>query len=160
VAGLIFLSLLIFNFQAEAWAEKNETTGILAALSLPGESPKPQKVKAEYFDSESLQIEPLIRVQRAGYAFLDIFYGRVYPAWVWMGMAALLLSAFRRPFYTWAPLAAMVLLKMIFPLVIGFGMWRYVVAGIVPLEILAFAAIQVFLSNIFHRKVFYVWNCR
>jgi hypothetical protein len=118
------------------------------SFPLPGETKGMEKIKAQYFDTETLQIVPLIRVQRAVYAGLDWFFGHVYPAWVWICLAAMALSAFRKPFFIWAPVAVITFLKVIFPLVLGFGMWRYVVAGIVPLEILSFAVIQVILSNV------------
>jgi 4-amino-4-deoxy-L-arabinose transferase-like glycosyltransferase len=108
---------------------------------LPGEQPQPGPIKPHFFDDESVQIPLLIRAQRLVYQVLGDGYRLVYPAWVWFCLSATLLCLFRKPFFAWAPLVAIAFLKVFFPLIIGFGMWRYVVSGIVLIEIFALAGL-------------------
>ncbi len=120
--------------------------------ALPGETADSGRVKPAYFDAEQVQIPALIRAQRALFQALDAAYKRVYGAWVWLCVAALLMGLFRKPFFVWAPLLAVVLLKVFFPISYGFGMWRYPVSGLVPLELYALAAFQSILALVSRPK--------
>ncbi|MGH2582295.1 MAG: phospholipid carrier-dependent glycosyltransferase [Anaerolineales bacterium] len=95
-------------------------------------------LKAVYFDEESLNIPWLISVQRAGYQLMDFWYEKG-PAqiWIWICLALLPLSLYRLPFFLWAALGIITLVRIMLPTVLSLPHWRYILAGILPLQILA-----------------------
>ena len=114
----------------------------LDTYPLPGETYQAKAIETQYFDKDRVQIPALIQLQRAIYASLGVSYRTAYQAWMWICVLSLLLGLFRRPFFPWFVLAAMTGIKIFFPLVVAFGMWRYTVSGLTLLFIFPVAAAQ------------------
>jgi len=122
---------------------------------LPGEPYRQGYITAQYFDADIVQIPALIQLQRAVYAWLQAFSGGAYRDLAWLGALALLVGMYRKPFFSWGALAALALLKVFFPLVATYGIWRYVVSGLALLTVFGVAAVQTvgrFVMYLFEEK--------
>lgn len=115
---------------------------------LPGEPPRLDSYKINYFDEESLSIPALIRLQRQINTWTMKFYPRVYPTWVLFCILTIFLSLFRSPWDRWLALIGITASRIFIPLTLGVAFWRYTLAGWIPAQIIAISWIWVFFYGI------------
>lgn len=125
-----------------------ETTATFT-LPLPGEAFQPGELKMTYFDEEKLTAAWLVHLQRVGYRVMDFWYGQIYQLWIWVCLAALVLCLYRRPFFLWVPVVAVTSIRILFPTIMGISHWRYILSGILPLQIFGLAGFLVIISFFF-----------
>jgi 4-amino-4-deoxy-L-arabinose transferase-like glycosyltransferase len=119
----------------------------------PDKEPAPGSLKAIYFDDEDFSIPWLIRWQRMTYDLWDGWYKKPYQYLVWFCLAAMVLCLYRKPFLIWAPFTIITAIRIIFPTILGISHWRYVISGIIPLQIMGLAGLQ-------SLGVFFAWMIR
>jgi 4-amino-4-deoxy-L-arabinose transferase-like glycosyltransferase len=127
-----------------------ETTATFT-IDLPGESSPPDPWKSAYFDEEILIIPFLKSLQQADYVLMDYWYIHGYQLWIWICLTALGLCLYRRPFFLWAPLVVLTAIRILFPTIMGLSHWRYVLSGILPLQLFALAgfhSLAIFMKTI------------
>lgn len=101
----------------------------MKTFHLPGEEPPDETLKSAFFDSESLRLPALIRLQRALYQPIQAFYQVIYPLLVWLGLLAVYFSLLRKPGLVWWVIAAIALTRIFIPDIMGKSDWRYTLAG-------------------------------
>jgi hypothetical protein len=130
-----------------------ETTATFT-FELPGEVSTPSELKSLYFDEENMRIPGLIRLQRISYGVMSFWYERLYQVWIWVCLAGLVLVLYRKPFFLWFPLAAFTAIRIFFPTVLGISHWRYILSGILPVQIYALAGLYsiILLITLLYRR--------
>jgi hypothetical protein len=111
-------------------------------LPLHGEELPYASVKSEYFDQEKAAVPGLVQFQLIVYDRLDTWYRHVYPLWVWFCLGMLLLCLYRRPFFTWVPIAVITANSVFLPTLLAGAEWRYVVSGFIVMQVFALAGLQ------------------
>lgn len=112
-----------------------ETIPFQYTFPLPSDQSPVEPASSEYFDADQISFQPAIALQRWVDDWLDKWYEHVYPVWIWFSLAMLLLCCYRRPFSVFALFAAITLARLFMQMLIAISFWRYVIAGIVPLQI-------------------------
>ncbi len=115
---------------------------------LPGEPGWGKPVETEFFDADAVNLPSLISLQRAAYEKASIGYALLYPGWILVTIAALLLSSLRQPLLKWAILVAVIGSRIFIPLTISVAFWRYSLAGWLPLQILTLSWLMLLFSGI------------
>jgi hypothetical protein len=110
-------------------------------LPLPGD-PLPPAGDKGYFDPESLSIPPLIRLHQALNAWLAVWYQYCYPALIFFSLLMIPLGLYRRPFFTWVPVVTVTLMRILIPTILAMSLWRYIVSGVVLMQIFALAGVE------------------
>lgn len=121
----------------------------MAVPPLPGDQGRLRfaPIYSEYFDEE--RISPgLVYLQRMLEQELGKWYRYGYPIWVWICLGMLLLCLYRKPFFTWVPIGVITANNIFLPTVLGMSMWRYVLSGILLMQIFALAGLQSLLAFI------------
>lgn len=108
---------------------------------LPDQDPRLNMLKQNYFDEEDLSVGWLIDLQRVIYQVMRFWYSNGYQIWVWFCLGALSLSLYRRPFFLWSALGLITAIRILLPTVISLSHWRYILAGIIPLQIIGLAGL-------------------
>jgi 4-amino-4-deoxy-L-arabinose transferase-like glycosyltransferase len=103
---------------------------------LPGEPPIERPIEPLYFDAENVHIPVLILSTRWVYQRLDTFYWNLYPYWVWICLACLLIVLLRRPNIQWPMLVFITFTRLFIPLLMSVANWRYTTSAIVLLQII------------------------
>lgn len=106
----------------------------MKTFHLPGEDAPDEALKDQFFDSESLRLPAVIRLQRGIYRPLETFYKNFYPLLVWAGLAAVYFSLLRKPALAWWALAAIALTRVFIPDVMGKADWRYTLGGMLLIQ--------------------------
>ena len=117
----------------------------MKTFPLPGEPALAEALKAQFFDSETLRLPGVIRLQRSIYTFLEFFYAHGYPLLVWLGLLAVYFSLLRKPLIIWWSLAAIALTRIFIPDIMGKADWRYTLSGMVLVQVVT----VVWLSAVF-----------
>ena len=111
-----------------------ETTN-MHTLALPSENYQTQKLG--YFDQENLIIPALILAQRTGYTYIQRWFDSYYPWWVYLCIVAMFFCLYRSPGTVWLTLILIIGTRIFIPNIMGLSHWRYTLAGLMPLQILA-----------------------
>jgi hypothetical protein len=111
-------------------------------MPLPGEPTLVSGITAQYYDRVEAPFPSLVFLQRDIYTLLEYYYEYLYPTWVWFCLAATMFALYRRPSYLWLPVALIALTRVFVPSLIGFSHWRPTVSGIIFLQILGLAGLQ------------------
>lgn len=135
--------------------EDGLTPGTTHMLTLPLPEEDFQTPKMGYFDQENLSIPLFINMQREFNKHLQKWYDTVFPYWVYLCLFAMILSLARSPRAIWITLILITATRIFIPNIMGLSHWRYTIAGLIPLQIIAVnflavlihAAISVFKRN-------------
>lgn len=106
----------------------------MKTFHLSGEQAPDETLKSAFFDSETLRLPSVIRLQRGIYNILKVFFNRAYPLLVWIGLIAAYFCLLRKPELTWWTLAAIALTRIFIPDIMGKSDWRYTLSGMVLLQ--------------------------
>jgi hypothetical protein len=109
----------------------------IQTFPLPGESFNPGTTKEQYYDLEKLSIPVLINLQRKINTLLSVFYLEIYPYIVWLMLPAIFFSIYRKPSTLWLLVFVITTTRIFIPLIMGASLWRFALAGLVPMQILA-----------------------
>lgn len=115
---------------------------------LPDEDYFAGDIKTKYFDTETSNFFSLIRVQREINILINKFYSRIYPGWVWFCLLTLFISLLRRPRDIWLAIPTIIITRIFIPNIFGISIWRYTLAAILPLQIIALAWITLMLDGV------------
>jgi hypothetical protein len=119
----------------------------IAAFTHQDENPILAELKSVYFDEEILKIDWAADLQRGIYQIMEIWYGTPYQVWTWICLAMLMLSLYRYPFFLWFSLGTITAIRILLPTALSLPHWRYILAGIVPLQIIALFTIYSLISG-------------
>lgn len=111
-----------------------ETTHMLS-LPLPWEDY--QTPKMGFFDQENLSIPTLILAQRKAYEYMQRWYYTFFPWWLYLCLYTMIFSLYRSPKPIWLTLILLIITRIFIPNIMGLSHWRYTLAGLIPLQILA-----------------------
>ncbi|MCF6278003.1 MAG: hypothetical protein L3J16_04540, partial [Anaerolineales bacterium] len=111
----------------------------LQTLPLPDETLNSGSVKNDFYDSETLSIPFLIDIQRKINAVLPVFYFEIYPYIVWFMVISTFFALYRKPSNLWIAFFTITVTRIFIPIIMGASLWRFALAGLVPLQILAVA---------------------
>ncbi|MBT3337718.1 MAG: hypothetical protein HN855_12940 [Anaerolineae bacterium] len=111
----------------------------LKTFALPGEALDPGTVKETYFDLERLSIPLIINIQRKINAYLPTFYATIYPHIVWFLVIALFFALYRKPSNLWLAFFVITSTRILIPTIMSASLWRFTLAGLIPLQISAVA---------------------
>ena len=118
-------------------------------LPLPGETLSLGPVKATYYDGETLSLPLLINIQRQINTYwTKTFYPKTYPFIVDIFLLALLFSFSQKPSKLWLPFLAVTITRIFIPAVMALSVWRYTLAGLIPLEIMTITWLYFLYSGI------------
>jgi hypothetical protein len=109
----------------------------IQTFPLPSELHDPGTTKEYYYDLEKLSIPFLIKLQRKINALLPVFYFKIYPYIVWAMLSAIFFSIYRKPSTLWLFVFVITTTRIFIPLIMGASLWRFALAGLVPMQILA-----------------------
>ncbi|MEI6289356.1 MAG: hypothetical protein WCP19_02890, partial [Chloroflexota bacterium] len=73
---------------------------------------------------------------------ITFWYKFVYRYLVWLALFFVPIVIYRKPFFLWFPLILITLSKILIPTLLGMSLWRYVISGIIPLQIISLAGLQ------------------
>jgi len=107
----------------------------MKTFHLPGEPAPDESLKAQFFDSETLRLPGVIRLQRGIYQVLEYFYAHIYPLLVWLGLAAVYFSLARQPELIWWSVAVIALTRIFIPDIMGKADWRYTLGGMLLIQV-------------------------
>lgn len=130
-----------------------ETTHMLS-LPLPEEDY--QTPKMGYFDQERLSIPSLILGQRKIYKYIQIWYDSFFHWWIYACVFAIFFSLYRSPSSIWLTLILIIGTRIFIPNIMGLAHWRYTLAGLIPLQIIAVSwlvTIAYAISSFFRRDI-------
>ncbi len=113
------------------------TPGTTHMLTLPLPTEDFLTPKMGYFDQEHLRIPIFINLQRGFNGYLQKWYDTVFPYWVYLCLFAMTFSLYRSPRIIWLTLILITATRIFIPNIMGLSHWRYTVAGIIPLQIIA-----------------------
>jgi 4-amino-4-deoxy-L-arabinose transferase-like glycosyltransferase len=114
-----------------------ETISFQHTFPLPSDRVYIESSASDYFDREPALSPSAIYMQRRINDQLIKWYQYVYPGWVWFSLGMMLLCLYRKPFFVWVPIITIAATHIFVPTVIGMSLWRYVISGIVLLQIFA-----------------------
>jgi len=77
-----------------------------STFPLPGEKISFRSFNSKYFDPETISVPIFIRVQRGFYKVFVLLCPIFYRVWFWLGVGMLFIGLYRKPFFTWVPLAS------------------------------------------------------
>ncbi len=149
----IYLSLKLLDIKIHKGLTPE--TLLIQTFPLPNEPVGMGSSSSDYFDQETLSIPPAIYLQRSAYDWLEKWYQSLYPGWVWFSLGMMLLCFYRKPFFVWAPAIVIVATRIFVPTIVSMSLWRYVISGIVALQMFAFAGLWSlvdFLAFIFNQR--------
>jgi hypothetical protein len=117
-------------------------TTIPATFLFPGEKADFEILNSDYFDQEKLLFPGLVNLQRSMDSFIGKGYQTFYSVWLWLCLGMSFICLYRRRLFQWAPLVAIAVINVFLPTVMGMSMWRYVLAGIVLMQLFVLAGLQ------------------
>lgn len=127
----------------------------MKTFNLPGEEPIEENLKQQFFRNEKLRLSSIIRLQRAIYQPVQVFYQDFYPLLVWAGLIAAYFCLLRKLELTWWTLIIIALTRIFIPDIMGKSDWRYTLSGMVLIQAITvqwLAAIFRGIKNIFLEK--------
>lgn len=147
---LLSLELLFIKFR------EGLTPDMVAVFSGPlrDQDPGLSELKLTYFDEERITTGWLVDLQRVAYEIMTFWYRGFYRTWTWVSFGALGLSLYRRPVFLWIPLVLITGTRILLPTIVSLSHWRYVLAGILPLQIIGMSglySIGLFVAMLFGR---------
>ncbi len=124
-------------------------TAAYILLQIPTVNKYVDGVKENYYDIEKLSIPFLINIQREiNTTYLPIFYSKIYPHLVWLAIIALLFSVYRKPSILWLAFFAIAFTRIFIPIIMGASLWRFALAGLIPMLIFAITWIEILFQGI------------
>jgi hypothetical protein len=115
---------------------------IPATFLFPGEKADFELLNSDYFDQENALFPVIVHLQRSIDSVIGKGYQTFYGIWLWLCLGMSFICLYRKPFFQWTPLAAIAVNNVFLPTVMGMSMWRYVLSGIILMQIFLLAGIQ------------------
>ena len=113
-----------------------------ATFLFPGEKADFEILNSDYFDQENILFPKIINLQRSADSLLGKGYQTFYSNWLWLCLGMSFICLYRKPFFQWVPLVAIAVNNVFLPTVMGMSMWRYVLSGIILMQMFVLAGIQ------------------
>ncbi len=124
------------------------SVSFIRTFPLPDEDYYAGEFKIKYFDTENSNYFSLIKIQREINNLTSKYYSRIYPGWVWFCILLLFISLLRRPRDVWLAITTITISRIFVPNIFGISIWRYTLAAILPLQIIAIAWIMLILGGV------------